>query len=371
MENFDALLENADWTKQSWDLPPYKSPEFLALGFDPKEFRKLPVYKNAVKAGLIKNDKWTGLAAPKIGDVLTAKIAPGAALLRKVDRKHGRALEGIPFDRSKVRKAIQSMTKHVAAFFDKVKPELIKQVTEAYGKLHKIDDADLDEIDEVMSVVDFSTFNLLPKTVQSDLEDVFSDAGEETLKSIGVAVNASKVPDLELAPKAFDQVNSLAVEYAQDRSAEMVGMKYVKGKLVPNPDAKWQITEETRDGIRSAVTEAVVGDLPVTKLADTLSAAYGFSSDRAEMIARTEMRMANGSGALAGYQASGVIKEKVWLTAQDDDVSEECADNEDEGPIPLDDDFPSGDDAPPAHPNCRCTIAPYVDFGSDSDEEEE
>ena len=58
IENFDADLENADWTKQSWDLPPYKSAEFNALGFDLVAFRKLPVYKNAVAAGLIKNDEW-------------------------------------------------------------------------------------------------------------------------------------------------------------------------------------------------------------------------------------------------------------------------------------------------------------------------
>jgi hypothetical protein len=56
----DAESENQDWTKQTWDLPPYKSDEFLAMFSDLPAFRKLPVYKFAVKNGLIVNDEWVG-----------------------------------------------------------------------------------------------------------------------------------------------------------------------------------------------------------------------------------------------------------------------------------------------------------------------
>ncbi len=56
----DALPENQDWTKVEWDLPPYKSDEFLLLVNDLKWFRTLPIYKFAVKRGLIKNDEWVG-----------------------------------------------------------------------------------------------------------------------------------------------------------------------------------------------------------------------------------------------------------------------------------------------------------------------
>lgn len=49
---------NSDWTKQTWDLPPYKSPEFFATIKDLDAFRKSPVYNSAVKAGLIVDDEW-------------------------------------------------------------------------------------------------------------------------------------------------------------------------------------------------------------------------------------------------------------------------------------------------------------------------
>lgn len=58
--NIDANPDNADWTKRSWDLPPYKSPAFNALVSDLDAFRKLPVYRFAVMRGLIVDDEWVG-----------------------------------------------------------------------------------------------------------------------------------------------------------------------------------------------------------------------------------------------------------------------------------------------------------------------
>lgn len=57
----DADLENADWTKQSWDFPPYGSPAFLNLIGGPDalpKFRKSSAYLGAVDAGLIHDDEW-------------------------------------------------------------------------------------------------------------------------------------------------------------------------------------------------------------------------------------------------------------------------------------------------------------------------
>ena len=56
--NIDAILDNADWTKQSWDLPEYKSKEFMDWlkfsGMTLAQFKKLPVYKLNIANGNIK-----------------------------------------------------------------------------------------------------------------------------------------------------------------------------------------------------------------------------------------------------------------------------------------------------------------------------
>jgi len=56
--NIDAITENADWTKQTWDLPEYKSKEFMDWlkfsGMTLAQFKKLPVYKFNLANGTIK-----------------------------------------------------------------------------------------------------------------------------------------------------------------------------------------------------------------------------------------------------------------------------------------------------------------------------
>jgi hypothetical protein len=62
--SIDEDIENADWTKSAWDLPPYMSPEFCQL-FNSMEqleqFKTTTTYKNAVANGLIHDDEWAGI----------------------------------------------------------------------------------------------------------------------------------------------------------------------------------------------------------------------------------------------------------------------------------------------------------------------
>lgn len=56
--DMDALLDNADWTKQTWDLPfAYGSDEFRdwlkAQGMTLAEFKRLPAYRLALVSGSI------------------------------------------------------------------------------------------------------------------------------------------------------------------------------------------------------------------------------------------------------------------------------------------------------------------------------
>jgi len=51
---------SADLMKRTWDLPPYKSPQFMQDFPDLDAFRQSPAYQYAVEAGLIVNDRWTG-----------------------------------------------------------------------------------------------------------------------------------------------------------------------------------------------------------------------------------------------------------------------------------------------------------------------
>jgi SPP1 gp7 family putative phage head morphogenesis protein len=145
---------------------------------------------------------------------------------------------------------------------------------------------------------------------------------------------------------SVDLVNERAAEWAATRAAALVT----------------DISDNTRDMLQSAVADAIEQGMGSRELAERISGSLGFSEARAETIARTELIRASNAAALEAFKQSGVVDGKSWLTAGDDQVEEDCEMNEADGVIPLDDDFSSGDDSPPSHPNCRCALqAEFLD----------
>jgi len=90
-------------------------------------------------------------------------------------------------------------------------------------------------------------------------------------------------------------------------------------------------------------------------IADSIKQFFTDQSDyRSMRIARTETINAYSAANLEGYKQSGVISGKFWVC--DPEACERCRENADVGVIPLDADFPSGDQAPECHPNGECSL---------------
>lgn len=183
----------------------------------------------------------------------------------------------------------------------------------------------------------------LVPTVRPILEEIGTDGARSALEQIGV-----DDAEVNFGPRV--------TAWAQDRAAEMVGKKWVDGELVDNPNAEWVITDSTRDMIQGMVASGTDEGLTMDELAAQLEDSFAFSEERAMMIARTETAMADMAGQMNAYQESGVVEGTEWSTSNDDLVSEMCQANADAGVVPLGQMYPSGDSAPPAHPNCRCCV---------------
>lgn len=121
------------------------------------------------------------------------------------------------------------------------------------------------------------------------------------------------------------------------------------------------VNNTTRDRIQQSITTSLSLGEDQTAAAERIS---GLVNDprRAEVIARTEAVNSYSQGLMTFGSESGAAQ-KVW---QDLGASDECADNSGDGAIGIGDSFSSGDDAPPAHPNCRCGIQLiYLDANGD------
>lgn len=279
-----------------------------------------------------------------------------------------RAATPHPLRRPEIKRLRARLAHVIRGFFIRQAPKLIGQIVTLRGKQPFVKAALSDEerrvIDEIIASLDFTGWAVLVGEVDDIIEDAVKDGSYVSLAELGIDVNARR--------EVMNIVSADALEYARERSAAMVGMRFNDaGDLIPNPNADWQITEGTRDLIRGDVLSALEEGVSNDVLANRLSDAYAFSDQRAMTIARTETIRASNQGALTGYKASGVVELKQWTTAEDDRVSEDCEENGNAGPIALDAEFPSGDDAPPAHPNCRCVIVPIVTFASEEPTPEE
>ena len=116
------------------------------------------------------------------------------------------------------------------------------------------------------------------------------------------------------------------------------------------------IDQTTRDRLKTAVADAYGAGGGYSDIIDAIKGTFdGFSDTRADSIAMTELNDAFNQGTLQMGRENGA-EEKAW--DPDGEACEEiCMPNVDDGWIDIDDDFSSGDDAPPGHTNCDCSIS--------------
>ena len=240
--------------------------------------------------------------------------------------------------------------KFLAGYLKKKGQGITKQAVKLFTALTKVDESD-DRVDKLLAGLDID-FSDLP----SELQDYLQEIAKE-----GVSAGSAQL-SLKETSNAVKLANERAEEWAADRAAELVGMKWIDGELVDNPNAEWSISESTREMIRSDVDEAITEGWSNQKLRDALVENQGFSEERAMMIARTETAFADTQGNKAAYleaKDTGLDVKWQWMTAGDDLVSEECEMND--GEIrEIGEEFPSGAIECPQHPNCRCVLAPSV-----------
>jgi hypothetical protein len=230
----------------------------------------------------------------------------------------------------------------ISSNFDEVESQVRDDVVSAY--------IEKKSLDVLLDAIDLSQMDDMVRQIPAILGELGRQeamrAWRELTDNVQVTVDETRIVDL---------LNTDAIEYAEDRAAEMVGKKWVNGQLIDNPDAKWAITEGTRDMLRDHITQAYQDGLTPAQLKVVLENNYEFSEARAKMIARTETAMASMNGALNSWKRSGVVEATESLLSDDHDHDDECDDNADAGPIPLGEEYPSGDESAPYHPNCNCT----------------
>jgi hypothetical protein len=187
----------------------------------------------------------------------------------------------------------------------------------------------------------------LPAEVAPVLNEEGQEAGTEIIASAGLIL------DQDQWNAAEDEVADIAL----DRAGELVGLKWDEdsNQWIDNPNAEWRIDEDVRDELAKLVSYAEEEGWSNADLRGAIVESNLFSEDRAELIARTELKYIDGMGAAAVAERTGATQKK-WMLSANHDEQDDCDGNADEDWIGIDEDFPSGDDTVPAHPRCQCVV---------------
>jgi len=258
-------------------------------------------------------------------------------------------------ERNLARRLRASMRRKVRACLRDLGDDVVAQIAPQLRQLVKADETELGAAvtgQMIANQVDLSVLETITDAIAEDIAELAGDSGRLALAQVGV----ERTEDL------VDQVNDRAVVYARDRSAELIGMRRLDdGTLVENPDPRWSINQSTRNMIRGTIVDALEQNLGSDAILEALQDSYAFSAERAEMVVRTEVAMANSEGAMAGYRVAaqtGVSLGKEWLLGHA--PCDVCVANAAQGTIPLEQAFQSGHMNTPAHPNCECATTPVV-----------
>lgn len=236
-----------------------------------------------------------------------------------------------------------------ARFFEGQKQRIVQKIQSSFGKLKKDDD----KSDKLIDEFDFAWYQLIHE-IQGELV-----AAAEQGVNVGAAQTAGAFrSNPREGMRQRGAASSYARQFASDRAAELVGMKADgNGNFIENPDAQWAISDTTREELKRTITQAFTEGWTPQQLSAVIEASAMFSSDRADMIAKTEIARSQSYGNLQSWIQSGAILETKWQTSADHPCCDNCDLYASKGSVPVGHEYAPGVLAPPdAHPNCECAL---------------
>lgn len=227
-----------------------------------------------------------------------------------------------------LKKYLKDSTNKYTNFLEDTKKSLLNKLNKQKSLVTK------DAAEELVKLL-FEDWNdwvgILYNSLKEDDELALAYGGKTALKRVKIGIE-------------FDLGNERAQEWIEDTALK--NAKSIVGTL--------------KDDLRPHLLEAAKEGEGAQGVADVLVEQYSLLEEwKGLQIARSELTNAYSQGTLEGYRQSDVVESKKWLTVGNSD-DDDCTANEAQGAIGLNDTFQSGDDAPGAHPNCRCCLLPVV-----------
>lgn len=232
-----------------------------------------------------------------------------------------------------------AMTEAIVQYFDDRSAIVADKLSASFGLAKE---ESVNRLEQALDDIDW-TWKDFPGLVEPFIAAVAVPAGTAAVSELGL-----------FDDEVLEAMTRRAVSYARARAAELIGMEWIGGVLIPTPNSPWSIAETTRLVIRALVVAAIGEGQSTGELSRSIRDATAFSRKRAENIARTEVAQAQIEGQHAGWIATEVVAGKEFSAAPD--CCPICQ-SYNGTIVRIDEDFPF-----PVlpHPQCRCDTLPVL-----------
>jgi hypothetical protein len=213
--------------------------------------------------------------------------------------------------------------------------------------------------EEVTGHLESSLARKLKRALQDEQNSILDRL--RNLKSSPTPANV--LPNAEEQPDRFVEAGRPLLEEAARAGAALAAT--LCGEDVPQPEPGQEQVEDLAEELGRAIAEPLrqrlelafrSSDEDPAELADVLGAAYReWKTQRIEAAAHDQVAAAFARGAYLAFPQGTLLN---WVVDPSEGPCPDCEDNELAGAQGKGEVWPTGQLCPPAHPGCRCALAP-------------
>jgi DivIVA domain-containing protein len=217
----------------------------------------------------------------------------------------------------------------------------------------------LERRDEVAGHLESSLARKLKRALQDEQNSIL-----DRLRNLkGSPTPANVLPNAEEQPDRFVEAGRPLLQEAARAGAQLAAALYGDEASEPGPELGHvdDLAEELGRTIAEPLHQRLElafssSDEDVAELAEVLGAAYReWKTQRIEAAARDQVAAAFSRGAYLAFPEGALLH---WVVDPSEGPCPDCEDNELAGAQPKGEAWPTGQLYPPAHPGCRCALAP-------------
>ena len=195
------------------------------------------------------------------------------------------------------------------------------------------------------------------RKVEKEIVKSRNKLAETAIAIVGASLLKSYIDSYYKTASTIDKGVSVGINYKLLRKEFVEAVINANFEGMTYSDRIWKNTNKLADKLYDVIGKGISDGTSIQKLSKEIKDAFGTSAFESKRLVNTEMARVTIEAQNNIYKDSGIVNKVIWISTLDDLTNPEDAS--------LDGTVWDVNDTSrpqiPLHPNCRCTIAPYIE----------